>query len=80
MSSKKKPAVAVPAVIVPLVEPSDILTLEDVAARLHVSPRWVYEKTRQRCSNPLPTIRIGRYLRFLWTDVSGWLRSNGSAA
>src|ERR1700732_3345123 len=42
--------------------------------RLKVSERWVYEKSRRRCLNPLPCIRIGRYLRFDWTTVSAWLR------
>jgi hypothetical protein len=41
---------------------------------LKVSERWVYEKSRRRCLNPLPCIRIGRYLRFDWTTVSAWLR------
>jgi excisionase family DNA binding protein len=59
-------------------DPSLILTLEEVAQRLKVSDRWVYEKTRRRCQQPLPTIRIGRYLRFNWLDVSGWLASQSN--
>jgi predicted DNA-binding transcriptional regulator AlpA len=57
------------------VDPLHILTLAEIAVRLKVSERWVYEKTRNRCQNPLPTIRIGRYLRFDWVDVSLWLNS-----
>jgi excisionase family DNA binding protein len=64
-------AIAVP--VLPI-DPSQILTLEELAARLKVSTRWVYEKSRRRCQNPLPAIRIGRYLRFIWTDVSDWMR------
>ena len=56
-----------------LVDPIQILTMAEVAIRLKVSKRWVYEKTRDRCRNPLPAIRIGRYLRFDWGDVSAWL-------
>src|ERR1700676_3220087 len=55
------------------VDPSQILTLTELAERLKVSERWVYEKSRRRCLNPLPCIRIGRYLRFDWTSVSAWL-------
>jgi excisionase family DNA binding protein len=64
------------------IDPSLILTLEEVAQRLKVSDRWVYEKTRRRCQQPLPTIRIGRYVRFNWLDVSVWLarQSNGAGA
>jgi hypothetical protein len=56
------------------IDPDMILTLGELAQRLKVSPRWVYEKSRRRCQNPLPCIRIGRYLRFDWTRVSAWLR------
>jgi excisionase family DNA binding protein len=72
---------AVPAVVFPNpIDPSQILTLEELAKRLKVSERWVYEKSRSRCQNPLPTIRIGRYLRFDWTSVSAWLRQQERAA
>lgn len=61
-----------------LIDPSQILTLDEIAARLKTSKRWVYEKSRRRCLDPLPTIRIGRYLRFNWVDVSAWLRKNSN--
>lgn len=76
----KKKTVAVPAIAVSPVQHSDVLTLEDVAAFLRVSNRWVYEKTRRRCPNPLPTIRIGRYVRFLKPQIDAWLRSQSGAA
>jgi predicted DNA-binding transcriptional regulator AlpA len=63
------------------IDPSQILTLRELAERLKVSERWVYEKSRRRYLNPFPTIRIGRYLRFDWVEVSAWLRQqSGSAA
>jgi excisionase family DNA binding protein len=67
---------AVPAIAVAQapIDPSQILTLAELAQRLKVSERWVYEKSRRRCQNPLPAVRIGRYLRFDWTSVSAWLR------
>jgi excisionase family DNA binding protein len=54
-------------------DPSLILTLSEIAKRLKVSDRWVYEKTRSRCPQPLPTMRIGRYIRFYWPHVSAWM-------
>jgi hypothetical protein len=62
------------------IDPDMILTLGELAGRLKVKPRWVYEKSRRRCQNPLPCIRIGRYLRFDWTRVSAWLREQERAA
>lgn len=79
MKKEKKETPAVPSAT-PAVNPSDILTLAELAERLKVSERWVYEKSRRRCLNPLPCIRIGRYLRFDWTSVSAWLRQQERAA
>jgi predicted DNA-binding transcriptional regulator AlpA len=62
------------------IDPSQILTLAELAERLKVSERWVYEKSRRRCLNPLPVIRIGRYLRFDWLEVSAWLRQQSGRA
>ena len=45
----------------------ELLTVEDVAALLKVSPSWVYEHTRVRRtsrSERLPFIKIGKYTRF----------------
>jgi len=62
------------------IDPSQISRSREVAERLKVSQRWVYEKSRRRCQNPLPVIRIGRYLRFDWVSVSAWLRQQERAA
>jgi predicted DNA-binding transcriptional regulator AlpA len=51
----------------------EILTPEEVAKRLKVSVRWVYEKRRPRTKNPIPCLPIGRYVRFDWNRVLEWL-------
>jgi excisionase family DNA binding protein len=51
----------------------ELLTHEEIAARLKVPPSWVYEKTRKRCQNPMPSIPMGRYIRFDWEAVVKWL-------
>jgi predicted DNA-binding transcriptional regulator AlpA len=75
-----KQSPAVDPLLEKILDPQHILTLEEISARLKVSERWVYEKTRRRCSNPLPCIRIGRFLRFDWLDVSTWLNSQKRTA
>jgi len=62
------------------IKPEEILTPEELAARLKVDLSWVYEKSRSRGKHgrPLPVLRCGRYLRFSWLDVCAWLRSNNS--
>ena len=54
-----------------------ILTPEELAERLKVPVTWVYENTRNRAkvrnADPLPTIRMGKYLRFYWPEIEKWL-------
>lgn len=52
----------------------DILTPAELADRLRVPITWVYEHTAKGCGNPVPVLRVGRYLRFVWPDVEQWLR------
>jgi excisionase family DNA binding protein len=63
--------VAIPAL------PVEILTPQQVAERLQLPESWVYEQTRNRasvrCPDPLPVMKVGRYLRFKWSDVLAWL-------
>ncbi len=56
----------------------DILTPEELAHRLKVPVSWVYEKTRTSCVNPIPLIRIGRYIRFNWRQILEWLAEQSS--
>jgi hypothetical protein len=63
-------------------EPSDLLTPEELATRLKVGKSWVFEQTRERAKvrnkTPLPCIRLGKYLRFSWVQVCEWMARNNS--
>ena len=54
-----------------------VLTIAEVAERLKIPPSSVYEMTRFRSSQsgrpPLPCRRVGRYLRFIATEIDAWL-------
>jgi hypothetical protein len=54
-----------------------LLTPAQLAERLAVPASWVKEKTRTRAlerdSDPLPCVRLGRYVRFDWNDVLAWI-------
>jgi hypothetical protein len=58
-----------------MLAPEDILTPRELSKRLKVSEAWIFSKTRSRCRNPLPAMRVGRVLRFSWPRVSDWLES-----
>lgn len=59
-------------------EPSHLLTPEQLAERLQVQVSFIYENTRVRAGrrndDPLPFIRMGKYLRFYWPEVEKWLQ------
>jgi len=53
-------------------DPKNVFSVDEVAARMRVSKRVIYGLTRQRCSNPIPHFRVGKRLRFNWLAVSAW--------
>ena len=50
-------------------EDSELLTAEEVAKLLKVPKSWVYERSSVRSLDPLPHIKLGKYLRFRKSDV-----------
>ncbi len=58
----------------------DILTPQELADWLKVPESWVFEQTRKRAKlrnrNPLPVIRLGKYVRFSREQVSQWMAEN----
>lgn len=61
----------------------DLLTVEQLAARLQVSTSWIFEQTRSRArvrhqnKTPFPVIYLSqKKLRFSWTAVSAWILEN----
>ncbi len=47
-----------------------LLTPEDIADWLQVTPQWVYEMARTR---QIPAIKLGRYWRFDRDSIQAWL-------
>ena len=54
-----------------------LLTPQQLAEKLSVPATWVREKTRERArlrdADPLPVVRLGKYVRFRWAEVEAWL-------
>jgi hypothetical protein len=54
-----------------------LLTPQQLAERLAVPPSWIREKSRTRArvrdSDPLPIVKLGKYVRFRWAEVEAWL-------
>jgi excisionase family DNA binding protein len=49
----------------------DLLTAEEVAVLLRVTPAWVYAQTR---SQRIPHLRLGRYVRYRREALDSWMR------
>jgi excisionase family DNA binding protein len=47
-----------------------LLDAIEVAERLHVPVSWVRESTR---SGAMPSVELGRYRRYEWSEVEAWL-------
>jgi excisionase family DNA binding protein len=48
----------------------DLLTAEEVAALLRVTPAWVYAQTRRQ---RIPHLRLGRYVRYRREALETWM-------
>jgi excisionase family DNA binding protein len=51
----------------------ELLTVDEIAAALRVSPSWVYERVRKRGRDKIPHLKIGKYLRFRLNEVRVWV-------
>jgi excisionase family DNA binding protein len=54
----------------------EVLTVAEAAALLKVPPSSIYEWTRYRGSHrgtPLPHRKIGKYIRFLRSEIDAWI-------
>jgi hypothetical protein len=52
----------------------EVLTAGELAARWRVPETWIREQTRSRCVDPIPHVRLGRYVRFSWNspELNEW--------
>jgi hypothetical protein len=44
----------------------EVIDAAELAKRWRVPESWIREQTRSRAGDPLPCVRLGRYVRFQW--------------
>lgn len=71
MGLKDQKGIVPPAISIQGFEP--ILIIAQVAERLQIEPSTVYELTRRRNRHRLPALRVGKFLRFRWSEIEHWL-------
>jgi excisionase family DNA binding protein len=59
-----------PPPISDLARGDDLLTADELATVLRVTPAWVYAQTR---GERIPHLRVGRYVRFRRSAILAWL-------
>ena len=52
----------------------DLLTIDEMAEELKVPKSWLYSRTRETGPNAIPRIKVGKYIRFVESEVMGWLK------
>jgi len=48
----------------------EVITADEVAALLRMTPAWVYAETRR---NRIPHMRLGRYFRYRRSAIEAWM-------
>jgi len=54
--------------------PQDLLSVKQLAERLHVKPSWVYSQTKRSSRSGFPFIQSEKTLFFSWAGVCQWLQ------
>jgi excisionase family DNA binding protein len=53
----------------------ELMTVSEVAHLFRVPMSWVYERCREGASNPLPHMKLGKYLRFNRSALFAYMES-----
>jgi excisionase family DNA binding protein len=54
------------------------MTAKELAAYLKLNPQTVYRKAKKKGEDKLPSVRIGRSIRFNKNDINNWLNKNSN--
>jgi len=56
----------------------NLLTIDELAEKLKVAKSWLYSRTREKEPGAIPRIKVGKYIRFVESDVMDWLKGKQS--
>ena len=52
----------------------DFLTIDELAEKLRVRKSWLYSRTRETGPESIPKVKVGKYIRFVESEVIDWLK------
>lgn len=56
-----------------------LLTVQEAARFLNVTTSWIYEHVRPEADDPLPVLKLGKYLRFDLRDLHEYVDTKRQA-
>ncbi len=56
----------------------ELIDVNELARRLSIPRTWIYDRTRQGASDPIPHLKLGKYVRFDWEspELRQWVKSH----
>jgi len=57
-----------------------LMTVQEAARFLNVTVSWIYEHVRPGADDPLPVLKLGKYLRFDARDLREYVDAKRQAA
>ena len=57
----------------------NLLTVDELAESLSVPKSWIYSRTRETGPEAMPSIKVGKYCRFVLDDVLDWLKKQNES-
>ncbi len=57
----------------------ELLTIIEMAEKLRVPKSWLYSRTRETGPGTIPRVKVGKYIRFIESEVMDWLKKQNQA-
>lgn len=57
----------------------NFLSVNELAEFLNVPKSWIYSRTRETGPDAMPSIKVGKYCRFVLDDVLDWLKNQNES-
>jgi excisionase family DNA binding protein len=57
-------------------EQDELITISELSQKLKVPVSWLYSRIRERGTETIPVVRVGKYLRFNYENVRQWLEQH----
>lgn len=57
----------------------NLLNVDELSESLNVPKSWIYSRTRETGPDAMPSIKVGKYCRFVLDDVLDWLKKQNES-